>query len=55
MSAHMSSVQKGPKGWLFDIGEDNYTTQLYGDYFISQFFRIPINQSVFQWNVSQGF
>ena len=27
-------ILKNP-GWLFDIGD--YTTQLYGDYFISQY------------------
>ncbi len=36
----MSSVEN--PGWLFDIGD--YTTQLYGDYFISQYKDPVINQ-----------
>ena len=42
-SYEVSSVQN--PGWLFDIGDD--TTQLYGDYFISQYKDPFINQSVF--------
>ena len=37
---NFSSVQN--PGWLFDIGD--YTTQLYGDYFINHEIKIPINQ-----------
>ena len=39
----VKSAMKKP--WLFDIGD--YTTQLYGDYFISQLRRIPIKQPGF--------
>ena len=47
---HVSSVQN--PGWLFDIGD--YTTQLYGDYFISQYKDPVINQPVFH-GMSTGF
>ena len=40
-------------GWLFDIWDD-YTTQLCGDYFISQYKDPVINQSVFHGMSAKG-
>ena len=39
-------------GCLGIVGE--YATQLYGDYFINRWTRIPIKQPVCQWKVSEG-
>ena len=47
-----SARDQGPETWLFDIGD--YTTQLYGDDFMSQYKDPVTNQSVY-WHVSQGF
>ncbi len=47
---HLSSVQGAP-GWLFYI--EDFTTQLYGDYFINHEIRTPIKQAV--WKVRNRF
>ena len=45
--SQLSSIQN--PGWLFDIGD--YTTQLYGDYFISQY-KDPYHKLIrISWNV----
>ena len=48
----MSNEKRAP-GCLWYIVD--YTTQLYGDYFISHEIRIPINQPGFQWKVGPGY